>query len=97
MAHHWAGAVIDLRLLASRGDDHDTGFWGLGAASLAHEALHALVAARESVLGNQILPDGHGIAAAAEPQVDGFPVRLAGAGAGDRGRVGDHLVLVGRF
>src|SRR5271156_6241387 len=31
------------------------------------------------------------------PKVDGFPVRLAGTGAGDRGRVGDHFVLVCRF
>jgi len=97
IAHHGAGAVIDLRLLASRGDDHDAGFGRLRSASLTHEALHALVATGEAVLGDQVLPDGHGVAAAAEPHVDGLPVRLAGAGAGDHGRVGDHLVLVGRF
>ena len=97
ITHHGTGAVIDLRLLASRGDDHDAGFGRLRSAPLAHEALHALVAAGEAVLGDQVLPDGHGIAAAADPQVDGFPVLLAGAGAGDHGRVGDHLVLVGRF
>ncbi len=28
-------------------------------------------------LGNQVLPDGPRIAAVAEPQVNGFPVRLA--------------------
>jgi len=50
IAHHGAGAVIDLRLLASRGDDHDAGFGRLRSASLTHEALHALVATGEAVL-----------------------------------------------
>jgi len=76
--------VIDLRLLASRGDDHDAGFGRLRSAPLTHEALHALVAARESVLGNQVLPDGHGIPSAAEPHVDGFPVRSQALGWGPR-------------
>ena len=52
IAHHGAGAVINLRLLASRGDDHDAGFGGLRSAPPAHEALHALVAAGETALGN---------------------------------------------
>ena len=51
IAHHRAGAVIDLRFLAGRGDDHDAGFGRLRSAQLAHEALHALVAAGEAVLG----------------------------------------------
>ena len=38
ITHHGTGAVIDLRFLAGRGDDHDTGFGGLRSASLAHEA-----------------------------------------------------------
>src|SRR5882672_3914667 len=89
IAHHRSGAVIDLRLLASRGDDHDASFGSLRSAPLAHEALHALVAVGEAVLADQVLPDGPRIAAAADPQVDGFPVRLAGARAGDHGTVGD--------
>ncbi len=52
IAHHRAGAVIDLRLLASRGDDHDAGLGRSRSAPLAHEALHALVAVGEAVLGN---------------------------------------------
>src|SRR5208282_6085280 len=78
ITHHGTGAVIDLRLLASRGDDDDAGFGRLCAAPLAHEALHALIAAGEAVLGDQVLPDRPRIAAAAEPQVDGLAVRLAG-------------------
>src|ERR1019366_526007 len=97
IAHHGTGTVINLRLLAGRGDDYDASFRGLGSAPLAHEALHALVAAGEAVLGDQVLPDGPRIAAAADPQLDGLPVRLPGTGAGGHGRGGDLLVLVGRF
>ena len=92
IAHHGAGAVINLGLLAGRGDDHRAGFGGLVAAQLAHEALDALIAAGETVLGHQILPDGHGIAAAAEPQFDGFPVWLAGAGPRTHERAARHFV-----
>jgi hypothetical protein len=97
IAHHRAGAVIDLCFLAGCGDDDDASFGRLRSAPLAHEALHTLVAAGETVPGDQVLPDGPRIAAAAEPQVDGLAVRLAGAGAGDHDRVGDHLSLVGRL
>src|ERR1039457_4230801 len=44
IAHHGTGTVIDLRLLASRGDDHDASFGRLRSAPLAHEALHTLIA-----------------------------------------------------
>ncbi len=50
------------------------------AAELGHKAPHAGVAAREVVLIDQVLPDGHGVAAAAEGQLNQLPVRLAGAG-----------------
>jgi len=36
---------------------------GLGAAQFAHETLHALVAVGEAIPVDQVLPDGHGIAA----------------------------------
>ena len=81
IAHHRAGSVIDLRLLAGCGDDYDASFGRLRSAPLAHEALHTLVAAGKAVLGDQVLPDGPRVPAAAEPQVDGLLVRLAGAGA----------------
>src|ERR1035437_4481975 len=92
IAHHRSSAAIDLRLLAGRGDDHDAGLGRLGSATLAHEALHALVPAGEAVLGDQVLPDGPRIPAAADTQVDGFPVRLPGAGAAGGFRVGGYLV-----
>ena len=46
---------------------------------LANEALDALIAVRKAVLGDQVLPDGHGIAATREPEFDQLAVRLAGA------------------
>jgi hypothetical protein len=52
-----------LRFLARRRGDHHAGFGGLGAAQFAQEALHALVAAGEAIPIDQVLPDGHGIAA----------------------------------
>src|SRR5271165_3731920 len=81
IAHHGAGAVINLRLLPGCGDDHHAGFGHLGSAPFAHEALHALVAAVEAVLADHVLPDGPRIPASTEPQLDGFPIRLASAGA----------------
>jgi hypothetical protein len=92
IAHHGAAATIDLRLLAGCSDDHDAGFGHLSSAPLAREALHTLITAGEAVLGDSVLPDRPRLPASAEPQVDGFPVRLAGAGAGDYFRVGDHFV-----
>ena len=82
IAHHRPGAVIDLRLFAGRGVDHHARFRRLRAAQLAHESLHALVAAGKAVLIDQILLDGHRVAASAESQFDGFAVRFASAGAG---------------
>src|ERR1700687_4282242 len=77
----WACAVIDLRFLAGSGDDHHASFGCFCATQLARETLHALVAAGEAVLIHQILVDGHGIAAAAESQLDGLADRFASAGA----------------
>src|SRR2546428_13980542 len=82
IAHHRARTVIDLRFLTGSGDDHHTSFRRLGAAQLAREALHALVAAGETVLGDQVLPDRHGIAASAESRLDGLAIGYAGTGAG---------------
>ena len=84
IADHGAGAVIDLGLFAGRGLDHGAGFLGGAAGQLAHEALDALVAAREAAGVDQVLPDRHGVAATGEPQFDG--VAMHGARAGRRRR-----------
>jgi hypothetical protein len=76
--HHGTGAVVDLRLLAGRGDDHHASFGRLRSTPFAHKALHALVAAGEIVLGSQVLPDRPRIAAAAEPPKSKFARRDVG-------------------
>ena len=80
VAHHRAVAVIDLRFFAGRGLDHHASFRRWRSAQLADEALDAVVAAGEAVVVHQVLPDGHGVAAARQRQLDDFAVRLAGAG-----------------
>ena len=80
IAHHRASAVIDLRFFARRGQDDPDGLGRVSAAQFTHEALDALIAAAKAVLINQVLPDGHGVAAAVKPELDGLAIRLAGAG-----------------
>jgi hypothetical protein len=46
----------------------------------AHEALDALMAAGQAVPGDQILPDGHGVAAADKGEFDQFTVGFRGTG-----------------
>ena len=82
IAHHRAGAVIDLAFFAGRGQDDPDGLRGVSAAQLAHEAVDRLIAAAEAVVVDQVLPDRHGVAAAVKPQLDDFSIRLAGAGRG---------------
>jgi hypothetical protein len=48
------------------------------SAQLAHEALHALIAAREPVPVNQILPDAHRVAAPRQLQLDHLAIRFTG-------------------
>jgi len=100
-SYHDAGLTI---ILTGRSLDHSASFLGRTADQLAHEALDALIAAGEAADIDQILPDGHGIASAGEPQFDGVPMHRAGAGRRRRRRrfgsrryakVGGHLY--GRF
>src|ERR1017187_8841019 len=61
------------------GENHRPRLGYLGSAQLVSEAPNALVAPLESVVGDQILPDGHGIAISTESQRDDFPVGFTGA------------------
>ena len=70
VADHGAGTVINLGLLTDRSLDHRTGFLGRAAEQFAYEALDALIAAGEAASIDEILPDGHSVAAAGEPQFD---------------------------
>jgi hypothetical protein len=80
IAHHRARSVIDLSFFSGGGLNDPYGLWQLGSAKFVNKTLHALVAKGKSVIGNPILPDGHGIPATTQPLLNEFAVRLAGAG-----------------
>ncbi len=106
-AYHRPAAIIDLTLFSGRGEDHRPRWWYLGSAQFVSEAPNALIATLESVVGDQILPDCHGIAIPTQPQLDDFPVGFTGArrahafrvfgllAAQPHAKVGDHPY--GRF
>jgi hypothetical protein len=56
-------SVIDLRFFAHRRADHSSGLSWLVSAQPPNKALHREIARLEAVIGHQILPYGHGIAA----------------------------------
>src|SRR6266481_4597970 len=80
VADHGAGAVINLGLLTNRRLDHRAGFLGRAAEQFAYEALDALIATGEAAGVDEILPDGHGVAAAGEPQFDGVTMHRTSTG-----------------
>src|SRR4030095_15845620 len=80
VADHGTGAVINLGLLTDRSLDHRTGFLVRAAEQFAYEALDALIATGEAAGVDQILPDGHGVAAAGEPQFDGVAMHRTRTG-----------------
>ncbi len=103
MPHHGAVAVIDLAFLTRRRRDHDARLRRRRPAKRHDEAPHAGVPCGEAMVVDEVLPDGHGIAATPECLGDQLAVRLARARARratrvwDRSRVGGHLRLGGRF
>ena len=82
---HRPGPVVDLGFFPrSRLNDARRGRTG-HATELAHEPLDRLVAASESVIRNQILPDGHRVAATHQGRFNDLPVGLrTGRGPGRR-------------
>src|SRR5947209_13548134 len=63
IAHHGAGAVIDLCFLTGSCLNHRASFRRYGHLQLVYEALDALIARTETASIDQVLPDRHGIAA----------------------------------
>src|SRR6185312_4090108 len=72
VAHHGAGAIIDLSFLTGGRLNHCTSFRRDRYLKLAHEALHALIARAEAMTIDQVLPDRHRVAAMREAQLDCF-------------------------
>jgi hypothetical protein len=79
MPHHRTRAVVDLPFLARRRDDDRMGLARERAPQPADEALDAVVVAGEAVVVDEVLPDGHGVAAAGDAELDDLAVGLAGA------------------
>ena len=80
IAHQRPGAVINLALLAQSCLDDRFCRPRKGSTQRAHEALHALIAARETVTVNQILPNAHRVPATPKLELDHFPIRFTGTG-----------------
>ena len=62
IAHHRAGAVIDLGFFTGRRQNHGARLRRLRSAAMAGEALDAGVASSEAVIVDQILIDRFGVA-----------------------------------
>jgi hypothetical protein len=62
IAHHGPAAIIDLGFFARWGEDDGTGLGCPGSAQLVNESPNTLIAALETVVGYQVLPDGSGVA-----------------------------------
>src|SRR6516165_11140038 len=80
VTYHRTGPIIDLGLFSDGSEDDPHGLWRLGSAHLANKTLHGLVTVGKAVIGDQVLPDGHGIPATTESLLDQLAVRLAGTG-----------------
>src|SRR6266481_8429953 len=104
IAHHRARSVIGLCFFSRCGVNNPHGLGLCRTAKLVNKTLHGLVTMGKAVIGNQVLPDGHGIPTTTESLLDPFAERLAGTGdpilvarwrRDRRAKVGGHLI--GRF
>jgi hypothetical protein len=80
ITHHRAAAVIDLGFFSRCREDDARCFPDSRAAKLAHKTLHRFIATCKTVVGNQVLPDRHGIPAKTESQLYLLTIGLASAG-----------------
>ena len=78
IAHHRARSVIGLCFFSSCGVNNPHGLGLCRTAKLVNKTLHGLVTMGKAVIGNQVLPDGHGIPTTTQSLLEQFTVRLAG-------------------
>ena len=90
-----SAAVIYLRFFPWSRDDHNSRLRNLGTPELADKAPHALIATGEAGLGDQVLPDGLGVASSGQPEFDQLPVRFAGTDPGTRLGTGERTGAAG--
>jgi hypothetical protein len=70
----------DLRFFTSCGLDNSYRLGLCGTAKLVNKTLHGLVAMGKAMIGNQVLPNGHGIPTTTESLLDPVAERLASTG-----------------
>ena len=80
VSHHDAALTL---IFSGCGNDHSVRLQGLVSAKLAHEALYGFIAATESALGHQVLPNPDGIATLAQTEFNRISERFAQAGGRD--------------
>ena len=83
---HWPVAVVDLRFLTPHRRDHYPGLGGGTLPELGDESPHTGIAGRKAVRIDQVLPDGHGVAPAADGLDDQLAVALGWGGPRTRRR-----------
>ena len=96
MPHHRAVAVVDLAFFPGGRHDHGVRLGGPLAPQRDDEAADAGVLGGEAVIVDEIAPDRHGVAAAAQGRLDQLAIRLAGAGGGRAPRRGRRAQRAGR-
>src|SRR5215469_1754445 len=72
----WGRSVIDLCLFSRGSENNCPSFGWLISLQLADKAFDTAIGSAESMLGHQVLPDGHGVAAAVQAHFDGLTKRL---------------------
>ena len=100
VADHRPLAVVDLAFFAGRRRDDDARLGRRAAAQRHDEATDTRVPRGKAVVVDEVLPDGHGVAATRQRLGDQLAIRLAGARARRAARrwrtpgVGGHLRAV---
>jgi hypothetical protein len=79
VAHHRAGAIINLRFFARRCLNDHARFRHGRSAQLPHEAFDAGIFFAEAVAVHQVLPNGHGIPAFCQLSFDELSKRFTPA------------------
>ena len=95
VAHHRALAVVGLAFLPGGGGDHHARLGRRAAAQRQHEPSDTGVACGESVIVDEVLPDGHGVAATGQGLGNHLTVWLAGTRT--RRAPGSETVAQGRW
>jgi hypothetical protein len=76
----FSSSVVRLSFFSGHGLDNPYGLRLCGTTQLVNKTLDGLIAMGKTTIGNQVLPNGHGIPLTTESLLDPFTERLAGTG-----------------